>query len=136
MLIRKIIALGALLIAFSSCNNKQPFQIDFEIAPGIVIGQENCSSFPSKNAWLIQLTGPSVGAGNRTFGDEITYNNIKYSNVVKTYNPPDTFKTPGKRYSFHFYPETNSINQQCDVQNPTTFNILNIRIKDISYIVD
>lgn len=130
MLIKKIIALGALIIAFSSCNNKQPFRPDYELGVGVILGQENCSSVPSKNAWLIQLIRPSHGG--RTFGNEITYNNIKYSNVVKTYNLPDTSKIAEKTYGFEFYLETNPINQQCDVQNPKTFDILNIRVQNFS----
>lgn len=71
-------------------------------------------------------------AGGRTFGDEITYNNIKYSNVIKTYNIPDTSKITEKTYAFEFYLETNQINQQCDIQNPKVFDILTVRINNFS----
>ena len=130
MIIKKIIAFGALLVTFGSCKEKLPFQPDYEIGSGIIIGRENCSSVPSKNAWLIQLIRPS--AGGRTFGDDITYNNIKYSNVIKTYNIPDTSKIAEKTYVFEFYLEPDQISLQCDIQNPKVFDILTVRINNFS----
>ena len=112
----------------ASCNNKTPFQPDYEIGVGVIIGRENCSSVPSKNAWLIQLIRSSYGG--RTFRVEITYDNVKYSNVVKTNNLPDTSKIPEKTYAFEFYLEKNAINQKCDTQNPITFNVQNIRVQN------
>jgi len=127
---KKNILIGALLITFWSCKEKLPFQPAYEIGTGIIIGREDCSSVPAKNAWLIQLIRPS--AGGRTFGDEITYNNTKYANVIKTYDIPDTAKIAEKTYAFEFYLQTNPISQQCDVQNPKVFDILTVRINNFS----
>lgn len=128
-MLKKLHLLGILLVICSSCKEKPPFQPDYENGTGSVIGSENCKSVLSQNAWLIQFSEPS--AGNKTYGENITYNGRIYSNVVKTYHLPDSSKIVGKRYLFEFYLDGKSTQQECDATNPVNFNITKIRLKNI-----
>lgn len=83
------------------CTDKLPFKPDYEVAEGIIIGEENCKNIQSANAWLVNFPGPN--AGNKKYGEEITYNGIVYKNVLKTYQLPDSSKSAGKRFFFEFY---------------------------------
>ena len=126
---KKVWAFGICLFSIISCEEKLPFVPDYEIAVGIVLGSENCKSDPSKNAWLVQLPGPN--AGNKIYGDNIIYNNIAYSNVVKIFSLPDSSKAPSKRYLFEFYFQGRSSSGSCDAPNPVNFNITSIRLKEL-----
>ncbi|RLJ80329.1 hypothetical protein [Pedobacter alluvionis] len=128
-MLKKLHVLGLLVLIYSSCKEKPPFQPDYENAVGSVIGSENCQSIPSENAWLIQFAEPNTG--NKTYGENITYNGKAYSNVVKTYQLPDSSKIVGKRYLFEFYLDGKSTQQECSVTDPVNFNILKIRLKNI-----
>lgn len=116
-------------ISFPGCNEKLPFKPDYEVAEGIIIGVENCKNLRSANAWLVNFPGPN--AGNKNYGEEITYNKIVYKNVLKTYQLPDSSKISGKRFLFEFYLDGKSGEQGCEVTNTVTFNIEKIRIKNI-----
>jgi uncharacterized lipoprotein NlpE involved in copper resistance len=116
------------------CNNKPPYEPDYENAIGFVIGSENCKNDTAQNAWFIQFP-PGPHTRNKYYGENITYNNTSYSNVVKTYTLPDTSKIAGKRYLFEFYIEDKPMAQPCDVQNPLNLIITNIRIKRLFRVV-
>ncbi len=68
---------------------------------------------------------------NKTYGDDIIFQNTSYSNVVKVYDLPDSAKIIGQRYSFEFNSESKSSSEICDATNPVTFNIKTIRLKRI-----
>ncbi|MGV3509480.1 MAG: hypothetical protein ACO1N7_09345 [Sphingobacteriaceae bacterium] len=130
----KSIALGALFFSTFSCNDKPPFKPDYENAVGLIIGSEDCKQEPSQNAWFIQFSGPN--AGNKSYGENITYNAKSYSNVVKTYTLPDSSKVAGKRYLVDFYIEEKTNSQVCDVDNAVNLKIVNIRIKNLARIAN
>ena len=130
----QFITLGALVFSLFSCTDKPPFKPDYENAVGLIIGSEGCKQDPSQNAWFIQFSGPN--AGNKSYGENITYNAKSYSNVVKTYTLPDSAKVAGKQYLFDFYIEEKTHAQVCDVDNAVNLNIMNIRIKNLAQITD
>lgn len=118
-----------LLLAFTACNNKLPYILDYEIGTGTVIGPENCKIDPSKNAWLIRLPTPTISG--KTPGETITYNHIPYTNIVKTYNLPDSAKAPGKKYTFEFDLQGKSPSTGCDAASPVTFDLTNVKIRTL-----
>ncbi|TCD28616.1 hypothetical protein EZ456_04300 [Pedobacter psychrodurus] len=128
-MVKKLHVLGLLILIYSSCKEKPPFQPDYENAVGSVISSENCRSIHSQNAWLVQFAEPI--AGNKTYGEDIIYNGKVYSNVVKTYQLRDSAKVVGKRYLFEFYLDGKSPQQECDATDPVNFNITKIRLKNI-----
>lgn len=130
----KFITLGAFVFLLFGCNDKPPFKPDYENAVGLIIGSEDCKQDPSQNAWFIQFSGPN--AGNKSYGESITYNAQSYSNVVKTYTLPDSSKVAGKRYLFDFYIEEKTNSQACDIDNAVNLKIMNIRIKSLARIAN
>ncbi|MFC4209741.1 hypothetical protein ACFOWA_01025 [Pedobacter lithocola] len=114
---------------FFGCKNKVPFKPDYEVAEGVIIGVEICKNNQSANAWLVQFSGPN--AGGKSYGEKIAYNGVVYNNVLKTYQLPDSSKVSGKRFFFEFYLDGKSNQQICDITNPITFNIEEIRIINI-----
>ena len=121
--------MALLLIALFACKDKPPFTPDYESATGLIIGPETCKTNAAQNAWLVQFNGPN--AGNKSYGETITYNGNTYTNVVKTYLLDEPSKVPGKKYFFEFYLEGKSVQNDCEVANPIIYNISTIRIKNI-----
>lgn len=125
----KMTAFTILISAIFSCNNKQPFVPDYEIATGTIIGIENCKKDPSLNAWLIHIPGPNPLS--KTFGEEIVYNGIVYKNVVKSFSLPDSAKMPGKQYSFEFNLDGKSDAETCDAPDAVYFKLTKIKIRNV-----
>jgi len=116
------------LILLLACNNKQPALVDYEIDIGIVIGQEICKTDLEQNAWLIKLNATQ----KKNYGKPITFQGVNYDNVVKVYDISKDFQKINTKCLVFFY--TGSLNspKNCNVSNPTIFEIPEIFIKDIS----
>ncbi|ALR29258.1 hypothetical protein ATE47_01350 [Chryseobacterium sp. IHB B 17019] len=115
-----------LISVFFSCNNKVPYIPDYEMARGTVIGMETCKTDVSTNAWLISF--PEPGASNKVYGDNITYNNKSYTNVVRTLSLPDSLRVIGNKYYLEFNIEPKST-PDCQVPNADAYNLTKIQIR-------
>ncbi|TCD28652.1 hypothetical protein EZ456_04495 [Pedobacter psychrodurus] len=128
-MLKKLTSIALMSMVLIACKGKPPYVPDYENAVGLIIGPETCRVNAAQNAWLIQFSGPN--AGNKSYGETITYSGNTYSNVVKTYLLPDSSKVSGRKYLFEFYLEGKSAQNDCDLANPITFNISKIRLKNI-----
>ncbi|MGH2645517.1 MAG: hypothetical protein ACRDE2_16315 [Chitinophagaceae bacterium] len=120
------------LSVFYSCNNKRPFKIPYEISDGIVIGKENCFVDTAKDYWLINLT---VYPNTKQYGDTISLNGVKYTNVVKALGLKAPFNQIGKRVSLSFTLSKDHVQTDgCDVSSPVTYDLKILKIISEGYV--
>jgi len=126
----KNIAIACFLCLLSACSKKPPYTLTNETGTGVVLGQESCSSVNTKNAWLINLSGPNNQ--NKTYGDTITFGGFKYYNVVKSFNLPFAAQIQNKKFFFQFLQGSKSVTTSCDVHYPSAYDLTEINILQAS----
>lgn len=129
-----------ILIAFSSagifcsysCNNKEPYELPYEISAGKVIGRESCFVDTAKNYWLVDLT---VYPNTKQYGDTISLNGVTYTNVVKTSGLKSPFNQIGKKVGLSFTISADPIQTQgCNVSYPITYNLKVLKVIAEGYV--
>lgn len=115
------------LISISSSCKRDPFYPNFDHAGGYVIGKEDCKANPSDDFWLIDLSYPLNTV--TTYGDTITINGVRYTNMIKTTQLPTDLKTIGKKVSFDFHLSADKIETTgCTVSVPKTYKLKTMEV--------
>lgn len=115
-----------------SCNNKEPYDLPYEISAGKVIGREACFVDTTKNYWLVNLT---VYPHTKQYGDTILLNGVIYTNVVKTPGLKSPFNQIGKKVGLSFKISADRIQTRgCNVSSPVTYNLKVLRVIAEGYV--
>jgi hypothetical protein len=93
-----LISIGSLIVI--SCN-KPPYEPDYYMATGFVIGKEVCNTDTTKDYWLINIISSS--SRQQQYGDTVLLNGITYTNVVKTSGLPKEMMKVGTKIGMDFY---------------------------------
>jgi hypothetical protein len=123
-----ILSTLALSVGFS-CNNKEPYIIEYKNLKGYVIGRETCNIDMTKDYWLIDFT---YGTNNLQAGDTLVLNGITYTNVLKTKDLDQLLKTIGPKVSID-YINISSVKittTGCDVSTPSTYQLKEVTIQN------
>lgn len=104
------------------CNNKYPFKSPYEMASGYVIGKESCNEDTSKDYWLIEIVSSS--SATQQYGDTLTLNGVKYTNVIKATGLSQTLKIAGEKVGFDFnIAGTATLTMGCAVDTPKIYKL-------------
>ena len=125
MLVRKqnvIVILSTLVFLMGQSCNKYPLKSPYDGAVGTVIGKEICNPDPTKDYWLVAIASSS--SARQQYGDDLTLNGVKYSNVIKTSGLAESLKKAGEKIGFDFtIEETATLTTNCSVGTPVVYKL-------------
>jgi hypothetical protein len=125
-----ILLVCSCIFIYSSCN-KQPYEPPYNTAIGYVIGKEVCNTDVSKDYWLINIISSS--SVQQQYGDTLTLNGVKYSNVIKTIGVTNNLKIVGQKVGLDFNISTSQIiTTGCSVSIPITYQLKEATIINIA----
>lgn len=118
--------IAILTIPFVACN-RGPYETPYYMAVGYVIGKESCKNDDKKDYWLIEISSSS--SARQQYGDTLTLNGTKYTNVIKSTGLDDKLKIVGQKVGLDFYISNNTvITSGCTVATPTIYNLKDANI--------
>lgn len=116
------ILIVAFLLFINAACNKPPSLPEFKIALGYVIGKEPCNTDETKDYWLIDLTYLQDAT---QYGDTLTLNGLRYTNVIKTKDLDERLKKIGMAVTMEFKViSANKVETTgCTIVNPVTYKL-------------
>lgn len=125
-----ILCIFSFLFIYGSCN-KEPYVPPYNTAIGYIIGKEVCNSDVSKDYWLINIISSS--SVQQQYGDTLTLNGIKYTNLIKTIGVTNDLKIDGQKVGFDFNISTNKVTTTgCNISEQVTYQLKEATIINIS----
>ena len=119
-----LLCIASLIVV--SCN-KPPYEPDYYMATGFVIGKETCNTDTTKDYWLINIISSS--SRQQQYGDTVLLNGVTYTNVVKTSGLPKEMMKIGTKIGMDFYlSKEKRTTTNCISSSPITFYL---KIADI-----
>ena len=92
------------------------------MASGYVIGKESCNEDTSKDYWLIEIVSSS--SATQQYGDTLTLNGVKYTNVIKATGLSQTLKIAGEKVGFDFNIAcTATLTMGCAIDTPKIYKL-------------
>lgn len=129
LLSKTVLLVYSLTFIYGSCN-KEPYRPPYNTAIGYIIGNEICNIDISKDYWLINII--SSASVQQQYGDTLTLNGVKYTNVIKTLGIPNDLKIVGGKVGFDFNISTNyKVTTGCNVTIPITYTLKEASIINI-----
>lgn len=105
-----------------SCNNKHPFKPSYDGAVGYVIGKESCNTDTAYDYWLIEIFSSS--SVRQQYGDTLTVNGIKYTNLIKVTGLAEQLKKAGQKVGFDFnIADKTTLSTNCSVSTPQVYQL-------------
>jgi hypothetical protein len=110
------------LLLSESCNNKHPYKPSYDTAVGYVIGKETCNADTANDYWLIDVFSSS--SVRQQYGDTLTLNGIKYTNLIKVSGLAEQLKKTGQKVGFDFnLADKATLSSNCTVSTPKVYQL-------------